>query len=229
VPRLLIIDDEIEIREAISGVFGSHFEILTASSGIEGLMAAAALRPDLIILDLLMPGMDGTTVCRQLRANANTRQIPIIVMTAIEDDNQRAAALLAGADDLTSKPFRPKEFLIRIENQLRNSQKNQGEILESKVLFCGNLTLDLKKFEAKIDSRSVDLSVSEFSIIKLLVENKDRILNRSEIINTVWIKRNISNRVVDNQILCLRKKLLGFNCEIVSVYGMGYGLKCQSN
>ena len=226
--KLLIIDDEPEVRNAIHGVLSSRFDVLTASSGEEGIQIAKEKRPDVILLDLLMGGMDGIATSKALRETSATRDIPIIMMTATNDDDRRADALLAGVDDLVSKPFRPKEFLLRILGKLRAKAHDEGAaVCLQEVLTCGNLTLDPNRMEATIDGHHMELTVIDMKLLRFFIRNKGLILSREQIPDAVWHDRSVSDRVVDNRALSLRKKLADFDHEIVSVYGAGYGLKSR--
>jgi len=227
--KLLIIDDEPEVREAIRGVLYDRFDVFTASNGRDGLKIACENRPDVILLDIIMPEMDGIAVCRSLRANPATQDISIIMMTATQDDDRRARALLAGADDLASKPFRPREFLVRIDNQIRRSREKTEIHSKKRIVSCGNLTLDFGKLQATVNNQLIDLTVLEFNLLRFFIKNKDQILKRDIILDAFWDEKEVSDRVVDNHILWLRKKLQGFDHELISVYGAGYGLRRRSN
>lgn len=172
-----------------------------------------------------MPGVDGITVCKQLKEDPWTAKIPVLIMTASDSDERRAEALLAGADDLASKPFRPKEFLLRIANKIQKAREHGEKAPVQEILKCGNLTLDLGRLEASIDGRSVQLSVIEIQLLRLLIRHKTQILRRDFLLDAVWHDKDVSDRVVDNHIVSLRKKLTDFDHEIVSVYGAGYGIK----
>lgn len=223
--KLLIIDDEPSVRKAIETVFSRRFEVITAAGGEEGVRKAREHLPDLILLDLVMSGMDGIATCRALRAYSSTWNIPVIVMTATNDDDHRAEALILGVADLVSKPFRPKEFMIRILNQLGKDRKTEPEVRRGGIIHCGNLQLDPDSFEASIDGVRVAITPVDFKLLKFFVRHKGIILSREQILNAVWKERDVSDRVVDNHILSLRKRLTAFNHEIVAVYGAGYGLR----
>ena len=224
-PKILIIDDEREVREAIRAVLMRDYVPLSASDGHSGIRIAKSERPDLILLDLLLPGMDGIEVCRILKGANETRDIPIIIITATSDDDRRAEALLAGADELTSKPFRPREFMVRINALISSSKSAAGSITMEPVLECGNMRLDPNRLEVTINGTLVEMTVLEIRLLALLIRNIGMILKRQQILDAVWQERDVLDRVVDNHILSLRRKLAGFDHELVSVYGAGYGIK----
>jgi two-component system alkaline phosphatase synthesis response regulator PhoP len=221
--KVLIIDDEKEVREAIRSVLTRHFDVLTASDGTSGIRSAREENPDLILLDLLMPGVDGIQVCRTLKSEPATKSIPIIMITATNDDDRRAEALLAGADELTSKPFRPREFLVRINSIINGS--HGSAIQNEPVLECGNVRLDPNKLEVTVNGTRTDMTVLEIKLLALLIRNRGNILKRQQILDAVWQEKEVLDRVVDNHILSLRRKLAGFDHDLVSVYGAGYGIK----
>ena len=231
--KLLIIDDDLGIREAIQAVLSSQFIIVTAPDAKTGIKRAIEETPDLILLDILMVGMNGIEACKAIRATPGISNIPIIMITATHDDERRAEALLAGADDLVSKPFRPKEFIARILAKLGNSPGQAGEadyvLTPRGHISCGNLEIDLDKFEATVGGEPLVLTGIEVKLLKLFVKNKDRILAREQILDAIWKDKSVSDRAIDNHILSLRKKLTTFDHEIVSVYGAGYGLKSPAN
>ncbi|MBI3557760.1 MAG: response regulator transcription factor [Deltaproteobacteria bacterium] len=163
--RVLVIDDDSQVRDAIKFALSSRFTVTTAATGNEGLRLARLEQPDLILLDLLMPERDGIAICRILRADQDTRAIPVIMLTGSDDDEMRAKALSSGADDLVSKPFRPKEFSVRIEQTIREIKTRPRPALST---TCGNLTLDPSKVEARVNGRRIDLSILEFSLLEPL-------------------------------------------------------------
>lgn len=219
---ILIVDDEPDNRELIEHILSSKFNVLAAPDGEEGIRIARAQQPDLILLDITMPKMDGIAVCETLRGNEATRHIPIIMLTAATDLDRRVKSFSTGADDFISKPFKPQELLARIQSKIRRVEERTGK---QDVVACGNLTLDLRKIEASIEGTPLALSVLEFNLLKCFVTNKDRVMSRDRILEAVWRDSVVSDRTVDTHIVSLRKKLTGFDHEITTVYGAGYVLK----
>lgn len=220
--NVLIIDDENDNSDLIEQILSDKFKVHFAVDGEEGLVKARKLNPDVILLDIGLPKIDGLTLCDQLRTNELTKHIPIIMLTASNESDTRIKAFTSGADDYISKPYKPKELIARVLSKVRrlNEQKKTGD-----TLICGNLTLNLSKLEATVDTKVIDLSLLEFNLLKYLVENKDRVLSREKILQTVWKDAVVSDRTVDTHMVSLRKRLNGFDHTLSTVYGAGYILK----
>lgn len=220
--KILIIDDEPDNRELIEQILADKFNVAMAGDGEEGIRVARSELPDLILLDITMPKLDGIAVCESLRANEATRHIPIIMLTAASDADHRVKSFMTGADDFLSKPFRPQELVARVLSKIRRIEERLGK---DEMLQCGNLVLNLKKIEVTIDGTNVPLSVLEFNLLKCFVQNKDRVMSRDRILEAVWRDSVVSDRTVDTHIVSLRKKLNGFDHTISTIYGAGYVLK----
>lgn len=223
--KILVIDDEVDNRELIEQVLADKFKIVTAADGEEGLRMARSELPDLVILDIAMPKMDGIAVCEAMRANEATRHIPIIMLTAASDIDHKIKSLMTGADDFVGKPFKPKELIAHVFSKIRRVEERLGT---QELIECGNLSLDLRKLEAAVLGKPIELSVLEFNLLKCFVQNKDRVMSRERILESVWRDSVVSDRTVDTHIVSLRKKLAGFDHAIATVYGAGYVLKKQA-
>jgi DNA-binding response OmpR family regulator len=195
---------------------------LKAPDGDEGICVARELQPDLILLDIAMPKMDGIAVCESLRSHQATRHIPIIMLTAASDVDHRVKSYMTGADDFLAKPFRPKELVARVLSKIRRIEERTEK---DESLECGNLVLDVKSMEARVEGKPIELSVLEFNLLKCFVQNKDRVMSRERILETVWRNSVVSDRTVDTHIVSLRKKLAGFDHVLGTIYGAGYILK----
>jgi len=224
--RVLVIDDEADNRELIEQVLAEQFAVLSAGDGEEGLRFARAEHPDLIILDIAMPKLDGFAVCEALRSNLATRDIPIIMLTVAADVDDRIRSFMSGADDFVPKPFRPKELLARVQSKVRRLEEREGK---DEVIECGNLVLDTKRLDAAINGRSLGLSVLEFNLLKCFVQNKDRVMSRETILQSVWRDAVVSDRTVDTHIVSLRRRLENFDHMIATIYGAGYILKREES
>lgn len=220
--KVLIIDDEADTRELLEHILADKFQVLTAADGEEGLRAARSSLPHLILLDITMPKLDGIAVCEALRSSDATRHIPIIMLTASTDVDSRIKSFMTGADDFVSKPYKPRELLARISSKMRRVEERVGK---DESLQCGNLKLDLKKIEAVVDGKTLQLSVLEFELLKCFVQNQDRVMSRERILEAVWRDSVVSDRTVDTHVVSLRKKLAGFDYQIATIYGAGYILK----
>ncbi len=203
-PHILVIDDENQILRALRNILGAkHFHVTTANRGEEGLALAAANPPDLIILDLGLPDIDGFTVCSRLR---EWTQIPIIVLSVREDERDKVRALDEGADDYLVKPFGIEELLARSRVALRHSAQSQGTPVT--VSTAGELEIDLTSHVVTRGGEEVKLTATEFKLLAYLAQNVGRVLTHQSILNRVWGMEYIDNveylRVYMSQ---LRKKL----------------------
>jgi two-component system phosphate regulon response regulator PhoB len=220
--RILVIDDERDNCELVGEILSEKFDVFSAADGEEGLRLSRAKLPDLILLDITMPKLDGLAVCEALRSNEATRHIPIIMLTASADVDHKVKSLMTGADDFVAKPFKPKELMAHVISKVRRLEERDGK---NEIIECGNLTLDLRKLEAAVSGRPMELSVLEFNLLKCFVQNKDRVMSRERILESVWRDSVVSDRTVDTHIVSLRKKLAGFDHVLATVYGAGYVLK----
>lgn len=220
--KILVVEDERDNREFIDEVLRDRFEVVVAGDGEEGLRLARAILPDLVLLDIAMPKLDGLAVCAALRDNEATKHIPIIILTASSDVDKRIQSYMTGADDYLTKPFKPKELLARVLSKIRRIEERAEK---EQVIRLGNLILDTRKIEATIDSNPIQLSVLEFKLLKYFVTNKDRVMSREQILEAVWRDSVVSDRTVDTHIVSLRKHLCKFDHALTTVYGAGYVLK----
>lgn len=181
-PRILIIDDEVQIQRALRTILTEkQFQVTTASRGEEGLALAAANEPDLIILDLGLPDMDGVEVCTRLR---EWTQIPVIILSVRDSEHQKVAALDHGADDYLTKPFSTEELLARVRVALRHSAHIHGA--QSKVVKAGPITIDLAWHLVKRNEEEIKLTGTEYKLIAFLASNHGRILTHQSILTHVW-------------------------------------------
>jgi DNA-binding response OmpR family regulator len=218
--RVLVVDDEPQIRRSLRVALRANgYEVEEAATGEAALEQAAARLPELIILDLSLPGVDGVEVCRRLR---EWTQVPVIILSVHGDDEAKVRALDEGADDYVTKPFSPRELLARVRAALRHTARTP----EVQIVSFDGITADFKKMEIKRDGIPVVLTAQEFKTFQFLVQNADRVISRDELLNEVWGYQNYpSTRTVDNHILKLRQKLERDPSSPVhfrTVHGMGY-------
>jgi len=221
-PHILVIDDEPQILRALKTILTAQkYNLSTASSGEEGLALAAAIEPDLIILDLGLPDMDGLEVCTRLREWTST---PIIVLSVRDAEKEKVIALDQGADDYLVKPFGIDELLARIRVALRHAARNNST--EESIIQVGNLVIDLSRHIVTRSGVEVKLTATEFKLLAYLVNNADRVLTHQNILSKVWGHEYINNveylRVYISQ---LRKKLEEDKKEsryFISEPGVGY-------
>lgn len=203
-PHILVIDDELQIQRAIRTILTEKdFRVTTASRGEEGLALAATNEPDIIILDLGLPDMDGVQVCSRLR---EWTQIPIIILSVRDSERDKVAALDAGADDYLTKPFGIEELLARVRVALRHSTRMQGT--QSKIVKAGTLQIDLAWHIIKRGEEEIKLTGTEYKLLSYLASNRGRVLTHQNILTNVWGEADANHteylRVYMRQ---LRKKL----------------------
>jgi two-component system alkaline phosphatase synthesis response regulator PhoP len=215
--KILIADDEPDILEILSyNLSGEGYEVVTAKDGDDALEKARRTRPDLIVLDMMMPKKNGMEVCETLRAQAIFKETPIIFLTAMNDESTHIKGLETGADDYISKPVSPKVFLSRVNALLRRTNKKQTGILKLE-----NMVIDPERFIIRVDEEDKVLAKKEFELLYLLALRPGRVFLRHEILNQVWGNEVIvGDRTIDVHIRKIRQKL-GIDC-ITTVKGVGY-------
>ncbi|MEX2580774.1 MAG: response regulator [Verrucomicrobiales bacterium] len=220
-PTILIVDDEKDIREliAVNLMREENYTLLQAATGLEALHLSRTKRPDLVILDLMLPEMDGPTVYSHLREDPRTRAIPVIMLTARGRLEEKLGGLGLGADDYMTKPFSPKELMFRVRNLLRRTNPNQG----GNVVDSGPFSLDKNALKLHLDGEAVDLTATEFKLLLSLIESPGITQERSELLKKVWgYSDMIQTRTLDTHIKRLREKLGPEGNLIETVRGVGY-------
>lgn len=225
---ILIIDDEEPIRELLKLTLQSagFDSILEASDGEDGLALAARYLPDLILLDLMLPGMDGLSVCRRLKTSPDTRMIPIIMLTAKSDESDIVVGLEMGANDYITKPFSRKVLTARVRAQFRIAEQQD----QSSVLQVSGLNINKDQRRVSVSGESVSLTFSEFEILVLLAAHPGRVFTRGQIIRRIKGEDYpVTDRAVDVQIVNLRRKLGEWGAaHIETIRGIGYRLAQES-
>ena len=219
---ILLIEDEKNILELVKyNLEQEGFRILTATKGNTGLETALKERPALVILDLMLPGMNGLEICKTLKQNDKTRAIPIIMLTAKGTESDKVVGLELGADDYITKPFSPREFVARIKAVLRRSQEKPTE----EILRSGTIELDMTKHELRLKGKPVEITAKEFELLRVLMSSRERVLTREVLLSKVWgyeNSMNIETRTVDMHIGQLRKKIGKEAERIVTIKSVGY-------
>jgi two-component system, OmpR family, alkaline phosphatase synthesis response regulator PhoP len=217
-PKILAVDDEHNILELIKLYLSREgYQVDTVSRGSEALPKVLQFNPDLVILDLMLPDMDGFEVCRQIRGKS---KVPILMLTARKEDVDKIIGLEMGADDYLTKPFNPRELIARIRAILRRYQTGQktGEIIE-----LGKLRIDLSGHEASIDNNRLQLRTKEFALLVALAQNLGNVLSREKLLEMVWgFDYFGETRTVDVHINHLREKLTDSGVNIETLRGTGY-------
>ena len=219
-----LVDDEPDILELVSlHLKKSSFNVKTFSSGAKFLMYLNNGRPDLVILDLMLPDADGLEICRYMRKKDNLSTIPLIMLTARTEESDKVCGLELGADDYITKPFSPKELIARVKALLRRSTER---IDESSVIESGDIVLDLQKYVVTIKGKLVELTSTEFRILHLLIARKGWVFSRDKILDHLWgDEKTVLDRTVDVHIKHLREKLGPSGNAIRNVRGVGYKLE----
>lgn len=220
--RILVVEDECDIRELVRhNLVKEGYNLTCVSSGEDALTAAFASLPDLIILDIMLPGIDGLNVCRMLRQDARTREIPIMLLTAKTSDEDVVVGLEVGADDYITKPFSPKVLAARVRALLRRDRL-PAPSGDSCINRCG-IIIDSDKYTVEAGGVPIKLSATEFRLLSVLARNEGRVLTRDQLIDSVHgTDYAVTSRSVDVQVVGLRKKLGEQGGCIETVRGVGY-------
>jgi len=220
--EVLVVEDEPDIRRlVVLHLERDGFRCRTATSGADALREVKTAVPDLVVLDLMLPGLDGLEVCRRLRRDSSTSSVPIIMLTAKSDEVDRVVGLEVGADDYVGKPFSPKELVARVRAVLRRSRPDQP----TPVLSVGPVTLDPARHAVSLDGLAVALTPKEFDLLQALLDAAGRVLSREYLLNRVWGYARadvIESRTVDVHVRRLRAKLGAAGTRITTVKSVGY-------
>jgi DNA-binding response OmpR family regulator len=222
IPRILVVDDEPDAVELIEfNLKAAHCEVVTATDGEEALKEARSLLPDMIVLDLMLPEVDGLEVCKILRRDATTAGIPIIMLTAKAAEIDRVLGLELGADDYLTKPFSPRELVLRVKNLLHRRQATEERQVDR--LQLGDLIIDIPRHLVTVGRTPVDLTATEFKLLTVLAQRRGRVQSRERLLQDVWEYDNmIDTRTVDTHMRRLRDKLGKASKYLDTVRGVGY-------
>ena len=219
--RVLVVDDEPDLLELVRfHLTQAGFEVETARDGRRGLEAIRRRRPGLVVLDWMLPDLSGTEVCRQLRADPQLRDLPILLLTAKAEEVDRVVGFELGADDYVTKPFSPRELALRVQAILRRSS---GEQVPSDVLERGPIALDTERHRCSVDDTEVTLTAKEFRLLEALMSRPGRVLSRQRLLDEVWGSDiTVTERTIDTHLKRLREKLGAAGDQIETVRGVGY-------
>lgn len=222
---LLVVEDEQDLADLLAyNLTQAGHSVTVAHTGATALSAASEKRPDLVILDLMLPDISGTEVCRHLRARETTALVPIIMLTAKGEESDRIAGFEAGADDYVVKPFSPKELSLRVDAVLRRA--NPSSPSTEQVVRTGALTIDIPKHEACYEGETIDLTPLEFRLLRDLAERAGRVQRRDDLLERVWqYQSGVETRTVDTHIKRLREKLGAAAQYIETIRGIGYRMR----
>lgn len=221
--KVLIAEDELDIVRMLEyNLKKEGFRVISALDGQDGLRQAQKERPDIIILDLMLPEIDGLEVCRALKQNRDSAGIPVIMLTAKSQETDKVVGLELGADDYITKPFSVRELIARIKAVLRRAREKENL---PDIFKAGNLTIDFSKIKTFVGSKPVELTAKEFELLSALVKAKGRVLSRDYLLDNIWGFDNaveIQSRTVDVHIQTMRRKLKAEARRIITVKNYGY-------
>ena len=224
--KILVVEDEESIQELLQfNLERNKYRVKVVDSGEEALKQAEPFKPDLILLDIMLPGVDGLEVCKQLKANPKTNPIPIIMLTALSEEADIVTGLELGADDYITKPFSPRVLLARVKAALRriSTEKpaNDGELIS-----IHGISIDVGRHKVEIDGTDIELTFTEFKVLQLFASQPGRVFTRYQIVDAVHgDDYPVTDRSVDVQIVGLRKKLGDAGQFVETVRGIGYRFK----
>ena len=222
--RVLVVEDDPDIAELVARYLEkTGYTATRVASGRDALDAVRARAPDLIVLDVMLPHVDGLEVCRLLRANEHTATIPIIMLTARAEESERIVGLEMGADDYLAKPFSPNELVARVRALLRRAQRHDAP--SGRPLSLGAIVVDPDRHTVSLDGRDVALTAKEFLLLAYLLQHRGRVLSRDILLEEVWGYRYTGGtRTVDVHVRRLREKLPPLTEALVTVKQFGYKL-----
>lgn len=220
-PKILVVDDEPDAVELVEfNLKAAGCDVVRAVDGEEALRKAKAVLPDLVVLDLMLPEVDGLEVCKILRRDPATSAIPILMLTAKAAEIDRVLGLELGADDYVTKPFSPRELVLRVKNllQRRSAREEKADRLQ-----LGELTIDIPRHLVSVGQRRIELTATEFKLLTVLAQRRGRVQSREQLLHDVWNYDNlIDTRTVDTHMRRLREKLGRASKYLDTVRGVGY-------
>ena len=221
--KILVVDDEKDLVDILAfNLRREQYDVATAADGEKALESARRDPPDLVILDLMMPGIGGLEVCRRMRSDPRTSRIPVIMLTAKGEETDAVVGLSQGADDYVRKPFGVKELMARVAAHLR-TQARAGENEHPKVIRFGDLVIDSDRFVATLKDSEIPLTTTEFKLLRHLVAKKGRVFARNDLLDAVrGPDAIVTDRTVDVHVAAVRRKLGEYGDYLVTVRGVGY-------
>jgi two-component system, OmpR family, alkaline phosphatase synthesis response regulator PhoP len=230
VGRVLVVEDERDVAELIRYNLGKEgYDVLVTGSGTDAVKQAREARPDIVLLDIMVPHLNGWEVCRRLKQDAETRSIPVIMVTGRAEEGDKVLGFEMGADDYVTKPFSPRELVARVRAVVR---RGRGDTSERKPhVRVGELEIDRHRFEVRLKGRSVELTPKEFELLAILAATPGRVFGREELLDMVWGRDGfVEPRTVDVRVARLRGKFAAAKLEepgIETVRGVGYRFRDQ--
>lgn len=222
--RILVVEDEPDIQELIRyHLDQAGFQVETVGSGSAAMKSLRRRRPSLVVLDLMLPDRSGTELCRDIRADSDLKDLPIVMVTARSDEVDRLVGFELGADDYVAKPFSPRELTLRVRAVLRRSAGPGESSDPAEVLQHGPISLDVGRYRCQVDERKVDLTAKEFELLRLLMSRPGRVMSRERLLDEVWGPGvTVTLRTIDTHLKRLREKLGPAGSLIDTIRGVGY-------
>jgi two-component system phosphate regulon response regulator PhoB len=219
-PKILVVEDDRDILQLLTyNLRAAGFEISTSQDGYDALALIKQQLPDIVLLDLLLPGLDGLEICKELKRSSETKSIPVIMLTARGEEVDRVVGLELGADDYVVKPFSPRELILRIKAVLRRATPQDSETVWQEE----GLRLEMEAHRTTVDGEEVGLTATEFKLLSELVRNKGKVQTRDQLLDKVWgYHFNGYARTVDTHVRRLRQKLGDYSDRIETIRGVGY-------
>jgi DNA-binding response OmpR family regulator len=219
--KIMVVEDEADVVDMlVLNLRGAGFQVITVEDGATVVAKARNESPSLIILDLMLPRMPGLEICKVLKSDPATRHIPIIILTAKAEEVDKIVGLELGADDYVTKPFSPRELILRVNRSLRRGKDKTPGV---EKLAIGELLLDHTRHEVLVKGKPVELTATEFRLLALLMERRGRVQGRDSLLNDVWgYESVIDTRTVDTHVRRLREKLGSLANYIETIRGVGY-------
>ncbi|HSL70034.1 MAG TPA: response regulator transcription factor [Longimicrobiales bacterium] len=229
-PRILVVEDERDIAALVAyHLTKEGYRVRTAEGGLEAMEAAGTERPDLVLLDLMLPGLSGYEVLSELRRRPELSDVPVVVLTARRDEVDRVKGLELGADDYITKPFSPRELVLRVGAVLRRAQA-PPVTGATRVLRGGGITVDLNALTVNVNGTAIELTPTEYRLLISLLERRGRVQSRQQLLELAWdIQARIETRTVDMHVQRLRSKLGSAGDWIETVRGFGYRFKARED
>ncbi|HCU24909.1 MAG TPA: DNA-binding response regulator [Deltaproteobacteria bacterium] len=224
--KILVIEDDPDIQQLLSHHFQqAGYRVEASGNGAEGLKKAREKKPDMIVLDLMLPGIDGLEVCRALKNETETKGIPVLMLSAKSEEIDKVVGFELGADDYLSKPFSPRELLLRVKAVLRRTRKAEPGAVDQPIRF-GELEIDPARHKVSVVGKPIELTAIEFKLLNYLLETKGRVQTRDTLLDKVWgYDAFVTTRTVDTHVKRLREKLGPLESYIETVRGIGYRFK----
>lgn len=221
--KIVVVEDEEDILDIIIyNLNRDGYEVLGANDGSSGLDLVTREAPDLVLLDIMLPGLDGIEVCRRMKSESKTARIPIIMVSARGEESDVVLGLGLGADDYISKPFKPRELVARVKAVLRRGPPS-GESAEARTLVCEGLTVDLDRHEVVVDGQTVELTATEMRLLHFMARHPGRVFTRDHLVSrAIGDDVVVTDRNIDVHVRAIRKKLGEDNRFIETVRGVGY-------